>query len=157
MLSDEAVDILGNGSQTFHGCGMRADQPCENNNQPRTFFWETFLTKRWPELVVGRLYFVRAVGRVLVEEILYRFSNSFLVRPVTFEIVFTSTPYVIRFLALLSCSFRSRSSSRSACPLQNSSYSFICAFSLMPYDFILSLHDSNIFITSFFSLSCDSQ
>ena len=24
MLSDEAVDILGNGSQTFHGCGMRA-------------------------------------------------------------------------------------------------------------------------------------
>ena len=29
MLSDEAVDILGNGSQTFHGCGMRADQPCE--------------------------------------------------------------------------------------------------------------------------------
>lgn len=24
MLSDEAVDILGNGSQTFHGCGVRA-------------------------------------------------------------------------------------------------------------------------------------
>ena len=29
MLSDEAVDLFGNGSQTFHGCGMRADQPCE--------------------------------------------------------------------------------------------------------------------------------
>jgi len=28
MLSDEAVDLFGNGSQTFHGCGMRAF-PCE--------------------------------------------------------------------------------------------------------------------------------
>ena len=28
MLSDEAVDILGNGNQTFHGCGIRA-WPCE--------------------------------------------------------------------------------------------------------------------------------
>lgn len=67
MLSDEAIDLFGNGSQTFHGCGMRADQPCGNNNQSKTLFWETFLTKRCPELVVSRLYFVRAVGRVLVE------------------------------------------------------------------------------------------
>ena len=28
MLSDEAIALFGNGSQTFHGCGMRADQPC---------------------------------------------------------------------------------------------------------------------------------
>ena len=91
------LTFLAMAAKRFTVVGMRADQPCGNNNQPRTFFWVTFLTKRWPELVVGRLYFVRAVGRVLVEEILYRFSNSFLVRPVTFEIVFTSTPFAIRF------------------------------------------------------------